>query len=42
VNEYQRWAALIARREAHEALSCLIEAGADERQRAARARKSAK
>jgi hypothetical protein len=42
VNDYQRWAALIARREALEALSCLIEAGADERQRAARARKSAK
>lgn len=37
--DYERWAALIARREALEALTRLIEDGADARERAARAAK---
>jgi hypothetical protein len=40
VHDYQRWAALIARREALEALTRLIESGADERERAARAERA--
>jgi hypothetical protein len=36
IHDYQRWAALIARREALEALTRLLESGADERERAAR------
>jgi hypothetical protein len=40
--DYQRWAALIARREALEALTRLIETGADERERAARANRATK
>ena len=39
MNDYQRWAALIARRDALEALTRLIESGADARERAARAGK---
>ncbi len=42
VNDYQRWAALIARREALEALTRMLETGADERERAARAEKRPK
>lgn len=37
--DYRRWAALIERREALEALTRLIEDGADARERAARTRK---
>jgi hypothetical protein len=40
VHDYPRWAALIARREALEALTRLIERGADERERAARVERS--
>ena len=39
LNDYQKWAALIARRDALEALTRLIETGADARGRATRAGK---
>ena len=40
MHDYQRWAALIARRDALEALTRLIESGADARTRATRTGKS--